>query len=89
MTLVLLTLPYLALGLLVGRLVALVVPPVVCAALFAGLAAGWWGAGLGDGWPYALGALILAGVAASAVGVALRHAAARARKRPGRPLHGS
>jgi hypothetical protein len=66
------TLPFLALGILSGRFSALVVPPVASSLYFAGLARGWWGSGLGDGWPFALIVITAAGLAATAAGSILR-----------------
>jgi hypothetical protein len=52
-------------------------------ALLGGLASGWWGSGLGDGWPFALAAVTAAGMIATAAGIALRRRLGR-RPRMGR-----
>ena len=68
-------------GFLAGRVVALAVPLIICSCFFTGVAAGWWGSGLGDAWEYALGLTFAASVAACAVGVAARRALLAARPR--------
>lgn len=72
MTLLLLTLPFFAVGFATGRFAAAAATPVVVASWYAGVAAGWWGNGLGDGWQAAC--LITASVATlqTVVGVSLR-----------------
>jgi hypothetical protein len=73
--------PFAALGFVVGRFSVIVVPPLACCVYFVGLGSGWWGSGLGDGWPFALAALSLAGVLAVAAGVGVRRRASRTRRR--------
>jgi hypothetical protein len=77
MAVVLATLPFLALGLATGRLATVIVPPLVWIVFFAGLAAGWWGSGLGDGWIAAFVELTTAGAIAAGVGAILRRRIAR------------
>ena len=48
-----------------------VVPLIACPLLYLGLAEGWWGFGLGDGWQYAAVAITLFGVVSAAAGVVL------------------
>lgn len=75
----LVTLPFLALGLATGRLTAVIVAPAVWVVFFAGVGAGLWGAGLGDGWIYAFVELAAAGAIATALGVLLRRTITRTR----------
>jgi hypothetical protein len=68
-----------AAGLLVGRWRALVTGPAFAALAVAGIAAGWWGGGLGDRWEVSLLWLGLVGAALTATGVALALAVRRFR----------
>jgi hypothetical protein len=70
-----------AIGFLAGRVVALAVPLFIWGCFFTGLAAGWWGSGLGDAWEYALALTCGACVAACAAGVATRRTLLAARRR--------
>ena len=71
-----------AIGFLAGRVVALAVPLLIWSCFFTGLAADWWGSGLGDAWEYAFALTLGASVAACAAGVATRRALLATR--PGR-----
>jgi hypothetical protein len=79
MSLMLASLPFFILGLLAGRPATLLVPPAACGIFFGGLAAGWWGAGLGDGWPFALTGFSAVATVATATGIAVRRAYAHVR----------
>jgi hypothetical protein len=69
----------LAAGLAVGRWRAVVAGPAFAALAVAGIAAGWWGAGLGDRWQASLVWLALAAAVLTATGVALASVARRFR----------
>ena len=58
-------------GALSRRFAVVVLPPLLWPLYYAGLAEGWWGDGLGDGWPLALALVVLLSSAAGAAGVAL------------------
>jgi hypothetical protein len=58
-----------AAGLLVGRWRALVAGPALAALAVAGIAADWWGGGLGDRWETSFGWLALAAAGLTAIGV--------------------
>jgi hypothetical protein len=77
MAVVLATLPFLALGLATGRVSVLIVPPLVWTIFFSGLAAGWWGSGVGDGWIAAFLQVTIASMIAAGVGVFLRRTITR------------
>ena len=68
-----------AAGLIVGRWRALVTGPALAALAVAGIAAGWWGGGLGDRWEVGFLWLGLVGAALTATGVSLAFAARRFR----------
>jgi hypothetical protein len=65
---------FVAIGFLVGRALVLAVPLTIWSGFFAGVAAGWWGSGLGDAWEYALALTLCASLAASAAGLVARRA---------------
>jgi hypothetical protein len=69
----------LAAGLAVGRWRAVGAGPAFAALAVAGIAAGWWGAGLGDRWQTSLVWLALAAAVLTATGVALASVARRFR----------
>ncbi len=48
---------------------AIGIPLVAIPLFYAGLVNGWWGDGVGDGWPYAAAAVTALGVVAAVVGV--------------------
>lgn len=77
MAVVLAMLPFLALGLATGRLATVIVPPMIWTLFFAGLGAGWWGSGLGDGWFAAFVELTTASTIATGAGALLRRRIAR------------
>ena len=58
---------------LIGRSWLLIVAVCVWPVFFVGLLAGWWGSGVGDGWPYALVGLILVSVVGVLLGLLVRH----------------
>jgi hypothetical protein len=60
-----------AAGLLVGRWRILVAGPLLAALAVAGIAAGWWGGGLGDHWESSLVRLALVAAALPATGVSV------------------
>jgi hypothetical protein len=64
-------------GFAIGRLWAVFVPIPVIGAFYAGLNAGWWGSGVGDGWQLAMAGVMAVGVLAAAVGVGARALLAR------------
>ena len=68
-----------AIGFLAGRAIALAVPFVIWICFFTGLAAGWWGSGLGDAWEYGFVLTVGASLAACAAGVATRRGLLAAR----------
>ena len=59
-------------GVLVDRWSVVGVIVVAWAGYYAGLAAGWWGNGLGELWALAMLVLIVGSAASACVGVALR-----------------
>jgi len=63
---------FLAAGFAVGRWQVVVVAAAAVPLYFAGLLAGWWGSGVGDGWQFALAIGTVAGTGAAALGVASR-----------------
>ncbi|MGH2710639.1 MAG: hypothetical protein ACRDH9_05480 [Actinomycetota bacterium] len=63
--------PFVA-ALLIGRLRLLVVPLLEWLLIFLGLYSGWWGNGVGESWQFAMGFLMLVGVAIVGAGLALR-----------------
>ena len=71
MALLLLTLPFLALGLVTGRVAAAVAAPLIVTTWYVGLAEGWWGDGVGDGWEAALVVSAVVATIQTLVGVAL------------------
>ena len=71
-------------GALSRRFVVVFLPPLLWPLYYAGLAEGWWGDGLGDGWPLALALVVLLSSAAGAAGVAL----ARSTDAGSRPARG-
>jgi len=62
------------LGFLAGRWWMLLAPFFAVPAFYLGLDREWWGYGLGDGWQYAMFAVLTIAVLATAAGVALRRA---------------
>ena len=64
-----------AIGALARRWSVVGLPLLVWPLYYLGLDAGWWGSGLGDGWPFALALVITLSAAAAAAGVALRKSA--------------
>jgi hypothetical protein len=56
----------------VGRWWALFVPISAVALFYAGLNAGWWGNGVGDGWQFVMALVMGAGLLATVVGVGAR-----------------
>jgi hypothetical protein len=58
-------------GLLIGRWRALVAGPLLAALTVAGIAAGWWGAGVGDGWGIALVSIAFLGAVLAGIGVSV------------------
>ncbi len=75
----------LAAGLVIGRWFALVVAPLLVGVAFAGVAAGWWGAGFTDRWPFVFVVMTVLAALLTAVGVA-GHLALR-RRLPPAALH--
>jgi hypothetical protein len=59
-------------AMVVGRWWALALPFVVVPLLYLGLGRGWWGAGLGDGWEFAMVGVWALAVGAASVAVAVR-----------------
>lgn len=57
---------------LIGRSWLLIVAVCVWPVFFVGLLAGWWGSGVGEGWPYALVGLILVSVVGVFLGLLIR-----------------
>jgi hypothetical protein len=53
----------------VGRWWTLFVPITAVGLFYAGLNAGWWGNGVGDGWQFAMALVVGAGLLAAIVGV--------------------
>jgi len=59
-------------GYAVGRWWSVLVPVASLGVFYAGLAAGWWGNGVGDGWKFAMALVLAGGVLAAALGVVAR-----------------
>ena len=59
-------------GYLIGRWSVALVAAAVWCLNFLGRAAGWWGSGVGDGWPFLLAVGALLAAAGAAAGVAAR-----------------
>lgn len=59
---------FVAVGITIGRIWALLLPPAAWGLFYLSLQQGWWGAGVGDGWQYAMAFIILVSLAATAVG---------------------
>jgi hypothetical protein len=68
----------------IGRWGAVLIPIAVIGAFYAGLNAGWWGYGVGDGWQFAMVGVMAIGVLAAGVGVGARVLLTR-RARPSAP----
>jgi hypothetical protein len=68
----------LAAGALVGRWWITALAPSAWTVFVLGLASGWWGSGVGDGWLW----MLSVGAAVSGVSAALGTAARRARSKP-------
>jgi hypothetical protein len=64
---------------LVGRWWTLVVPFATIPGFYLGLNEGWWGSGVGDGWQFAMFAVLGASVAVTASAVAARVASGQLR----------
>jgi hypothetical protein len=64
-------------GLLIGRWVALVIPAVVIPLFYIGLRYGWWGYGVGDGWPLLAIVFTIVVIAATGGAVVLSRAVRR------------
>jgi hypothetical protein len=58
-----------------GSWFALTAPFLAVPAFYLGLDRGWWGYGLGDGWQYAMLAILAIAVAVTAGGILARRAA--------------
>jgi hypothetical protein len=56
----------------VGRWWTLFVPITAVSVFYAGLNAGWWGNGVGDGWQFAAAFVMGIGVLAGVIGVVAR-----------------
>jgi hypothetical protein len=69
-------------GFLIARWWAVLVPVGGLALLYAGLNAGWWGHGVGDGWQVAMAILMVVGAAAAAGGATARALVMPRVKRP-------
>lgn len=61
----------------VGRWWTLALPFVLVPLMYLGLGRGWWGAGLGDGWPFAMVGVLALAFGAASVAVAVRALARR------------
>jgi hypothetical protein len=59
-------------GFLVGRTVVAVVPVIALGVFYAGLKAGLWGTGVGDGWYYAMVILMAVSVGGVLLGIVTR-----------------
>ena len=59
-------------GFAIVRWWAVCVPVVGLALFYAGLNAGWWGYGVGDGWQIAMAVLMCVGVVGALAGVVVR-----------------
>jgi hypothetical protein len=66
---------FVAVGIMVGRIWAVLLPPAVWGLFYLGLQRGWWGAGVGDGWQYIMVFIILVSLAATVVGLVVRRVA--------------
>jgi hypothetical protein len=62
------------LGFVSGRSWMLLAPFFAVPAFYLGLDREWWGNGLGDGWQYAMFAVLTVAVVATAAGVTVRRA---------------
>jgi hypothetical protein len=60
------------LGSALGRACVLVVPFAAVPIFYLGLLAGWWGAGVGDGWHAGFVIVLALSVLATAIGIGLR-----------------
>jgi hypothetical protein len=69
--LVLLLIAFPLVGFATRRWLALVLPAIAWPTLYVGLDRGWWGTGTGDGWQYVALAATAAGVASTALAVAV------------------
>ena len=65
---------------IVGRWWVVLVPVVLWPLSFVGRVAGWWGSGVGDGWPAALVIGAIVGVCLTLIGIALHRALASTRR---------
>jgi hypothetical protein len=63
---------FVAAGFAVPRWSAVVVAAALVPFYFAGLLAGWWGSGVGDGWQFALAGGTAASMVGAVTGVAVR-----------------
>ncbi|HEV8685766.1 MAG TPA: hypothetical protein VGQ84_00685 [Gaiellaceae bacterium] len=68
-------------GALSRRWVGLLLPLLAWPLLYLGLARGWWGNGLGDGWQFAAAALLAAGVITTGLAVAIARRMSRPKER--------
>ena len=59
-------------ALVVGRWWTLLVPITAVGVFYAGLNAGWWGNGVGDGWQFVMALVMGVGLLAAVVGVVAR-----------------
>ena len=59
-------------GFVVGRWWALFVPVAALGTFYAGLNAGWWGSGVGDGWQFAMATVMGGSAFATVLGVVAR-----------------
>jgi hypothetical protein len=66
----------------VGRWWTVFVPVAALGVFYAGLNAGWWGSGVGDGWQFAMALVIGVGIVAAALGVAAHRLVRRRAERP-------
>jgi hypothetical protein len=62
-------------GFMTRSWLALLAPFLAVPAFYLGLEREWWGDGLGDGWQFAMFAVLAIAVVATAAGLALRHSA--------------
>jgi hypothetical protein len=63
-----------------ARVWTIVLPVAAVPIFYLGLLAGWWGAGVGDGWALAFWIVLALGLAATAAGIALGTLARRLRR---------
>jgi hypothetical protein len=66
---------FVAVGIMVGRIWALLFPPALWSLFYLGLRQEWWGAGVGDGWEYVMAFIIVVSMAATTVGLVIRRVA--------------